>query len=114
MSVRELTEDNWDDVVVASPHPVLVDIWAPWCVPCRRVAPMVEELATEFAERLVVGTLNGDDAPRIMSRHEVLSLPTLLVFVDGEPADLATVVAPGSIVHVIPAVSGGAAMCEGH
>ena len=46
---------------------------------------MVEELATEFAERLVVGTLNGDDAPRIMSRHEVLSLPTLLVFVDGEP-----------------------------
>ena len=83
MSLRELTEANWDEAVLASARPVLVDIWAPWCVPCRKVTPMVEQLASEFGDRLVVGTLNGDEAPRIMSRHEVLSLPTLLVFRGG-------------------------------
>ncbi len=84
MSPVELTEENWPQAVVASPLPVLVDVWAPWCVPCRKVAPMVEQLATEFCDRLVVGTLNGDEAPRLMGRYRVLSLPTLLVLSGGE------------------------------
>lgn len=84
MSLQELTEANWDVEVLASTQTVLVDVWAPWCVPCRKVTPMVEQLAAEFGDRLVAGTLNGDEAPRIMSRHQVLSLPTLLLFRGGE------------------------------
>ena len=90
MSLVELTEVNWPQTVVSNPRPVLVDVWAPWCVPCRKVAPMVEQLAAEFGDRLVVGTLNGDDAPGLMGRYQVLSLPTLLVLSGGE--ELARVV----------------------
>lgn len=87
MSLCELTEETWQQAVLLSSVPVLVDIWAPWCVPCRKVTPMVEQLAREFGGRLVVATLNGDDAPRLMSRYEVLSLPTLLLFSGGEPVE---------------------------
>lgn len=85
MSLQEFTDATWEDTVLSGPVPVLVDIWAPWCIPCKRVTPIVEALADEFGDRLVVGTLNGDEAPRLMSRYEVLSLPTLLVFNEGEP-----------------------------
>jgi thioredoxin 1 len=81
----ELTEGNWDEVVLGASTPILVDCWAPWCIPCRRVTPIVEDLAASFGERLAVGTLNADEAPRITARYEVLSLPTLLLFVGGEP-----------------------------
>ena len=84
MSLVELTEANWQDSVEASPLPVLVDVWAPWCVPCRKVTPLVEQLATEMADRLVVGTLNGDDCGRLMARYQVLSLPTLLLLRGGD------------------------------
>jgi thioredoxin 1 len=82
--IVELTETGWDDDVLGSPTPVLVDVWAPWCIPCKRVTPIIEELAGELGDRLVVGRLNGDDAPRILGRYEVLSLPTLLLFAGGE------------------------------
>jgi thioredoxin len=83
LSLRELSGSDWDEVVQTATLPMLVDIWAPWCVPCRKVTPIVEQLAVEFADRLIVATLNGDDAPGLMSRYEVLSLPTLLLVNDG-------------------------------
>jgi len=83
-AIVELTEDGWDEQVLANPSPVLVDIWAPWCIPCKRVPPILEELSGELGARLVVGKLNGDDAPRVLGRYEVLSLPTLLLFAGGE------------------------------
>lgn len=86
MSPIELTDENWDAEVLASPRPVLVDVWAPWCIPCKKVAPLVEDLADRFAASLRVGKLNADDAPHTVGRYEVLSLPTLLLFVDGEVA----------------------------
>ncbi len=86
MSPVELTDANWDESVIRSPLPVLVDVWAPWCIPCKKVAPLVEDLADRFDGRLAVGKLNADDAPVTVGRYEVLSLPTLLVFVDGEVA----------------------------
>jgi thioredoxin 1 len=81
----ELGEDSWDEVVLGASVPVLVDWWAPWCIPCRRVTPIVRELAADLGDRIVVGTLNADEAPRLAARYEVLSLPTLLLFVRGEP-----------------------------
>lgn len=81
----ELTEANWEEAVLGSPKPVLVDFWAPWCVPCRRVTPIVEEVAERLEGRLVLGTLNADEAPRITGRYGVMSLPTLLLFAGGEP-----------------------------
>ncbi len=84
MGLVELTEANWAEVVVGGKRPVLVDVWAPWCVPCRKVTPLVESLAAELGERLIVGTLNGDEAPGLVARYQVLSLPTLLLFAGGE------------------------------
>lgn len=86
MSPAELTDANWEETVLRSPVPVLVDFWAPWCIPCKRVAPLVEDLADRFEGRLTVGRLNADEAPVTAGRYEVLSLPTLLLFVDGEIA----------------------------
>lgn len=82
-ALREFTEAGWDDSVLGSATPVLVDFWAPWCIPCRKVTPIVENLADELSGRLVVGTINADDAPRVSGRYEVLSLPTLLLFAGG-------------------------------
>lgn len=86
MSPLELTDANWADTVLASALPVLVDVWAPWCIPCKKVAPLVEDVADRYAGSLTVGKLNADDAPVTVARYEILSLPTLLVFADGEVA----------------------------
>jgi thioredoxin 1 len=86
VSPVELTDANWEETALRSPVPVLVDFWAPWCIPCKRVAPLVEDLADRFEGRLTVGKLNADEAPVTVGRYEVLSLPTLLLFVDGEIA----------------------------
>jgi len=86
MSPVELTDENWDAAVLAAALPVLVDVWAPWCIPCKKVAPLVENLADRFEGSLIVGKLNADEAPLTVARYEVLSLPTLLVFSDGEVA----------------------------
>lgn len=82
-----VTDADWDARVLAPGVPVLVDFWAPWCVPCRKVEPMVRDLAERYAGRLAVATLNVDDQPRSAGRYDVLSLPTLILFHDGEPVE---------------------------
>jgi thioredoxin 1 len=86
MSPLEIDDATWEEAVLANPLPVLIDFWAPWCIPCKKVAPLVEDLADRYEGRLAVGKVNADDAPRTVAAYEVLSLPTLLLVVDGEVA----------------------------
>jgi len=80
-----LTSDSFDDFITGSPEPVLVDFWAEWCPPCRMMEPILDQLAGELAGRLRIAKLNSDEHPQISARYGVLGLPTMLLFVDGEP-----------------------------
>jgi thioredoxin len=81
-----LTERNFSEMVAATPL-LLVDFWAPWCGPCRAVAPVLEELARAEAGRLVVAKVNVDEEPTLAQRYGVQAIPTLLFFKDGQIAD---------------------------
>ncbi|MCC6129984.1 MAG: thioredoxin [Acidobacteria bacterium] len=83
-NVVEITESNFDSVVLKSDKPVLVDFWAVWCGPCRQVAPVVEALAGKWAGKVVVGKLNVDDHGAIAERFGIMSIPTLMLFKGGE------------------------------
>ena len=83
-NVRTFTDTNFDDSVMKSSTPVLVDFWAEWCAPCRRLAPTVEALAVELDGRLTVGKLNVDENPSTAERFSVRGIPMLLIFKDGQ------------------------------
>jgi thioredoxin 1 len=83
-AVRSVSEDDFDEIVLQSPIPVLVDFWATWCGPCRMVAPVVEQLAAAHADRLRVVKLDVDEAPVLAQRYGVSSVPFLQVFEGGE------------------------------
>ena len=83
--IVEATEDNFDGALDTG-VPVLVDLWAPWCGPCRTVAPILEQLARERAGRLKVVKVNVDESPRVSARYRVQGIPTLLLFRRGELA----------------------------
>ncbi len=82
-----VTDANFADEVERSPLPVLVDMWAPWCGPCRQVGPVVEQLAAEFAGRMRVAKLNVDENPVTAARFQIQSIPALLVFKGGREVD---------------------------
>jgi len=83
-SLTSLSEETFDEEVGSSDLPLVVDFWAEWCGPCRMVAPVLEALAEENAGKLRIAKLNVDDAPNIARRFEVMSIPTLILFKDGE------------------------------
>jgi len=82
---REVTDSNFDQEVLKAAKPVLVDFWAPWCGPCRMVAPIVEELSDEYDGKVEFVKLNTDDNPNTAVKYGIRSIPTLLVFKDGQP-----------------------------
>ena len=82
-----ITEANFAEVVESSPVPVLVDFWAEWCGPCRMLAPTIEQLASEQDSRARIAKLNIDENPRLASRFNVRSIPTLIIFKDGREVD---------------------------
>jgi thioredoxin 1 len=83
-NVVEITDNNFNDQVLSSQEPVLVDFWAPWCGPCRMIAPLVEELAGENRGSIKVGKVNIDDNPSAAQNYGVSSIPTLMIFKGGE------------------------------
>ena len=83
-NVAEFTDANFESDVLTSESPVLVDFWAPWCGPCKMVAPTIEELATEFEGRVRIGKVNTDENPETATTHQISAIPTVMLFKNGE------------------------------
>ena len=80
-----ISDATFDEEIGASAEPVIVDFWAEWCGPCKMIAPVLDEIATEQAGKVRIAKLNVDDNPDVARRFDVMSIPTLIIFKDGEP-----------------------------
>ena len=85
-NINALSDATFDEVIKSADVPVLVDFWAEWCGPCKMVAPILDEIAQEHGEKVQITKLNVDDNPDVARRFDVMSIPTMIVFKDGEPA----------------------------
>jgi len=101
-NVTHVTDANFEQEVLKSPTPVLIDFWAPWCGPCRAIAPIVDELAGEYAGRLKVVKINTDDCPTIPARYGVRGIPNLVILKGGEVKDQIVGAVPKA--HLVKAV----------
>lgn len=82
----EVNDANWEDEVLNSNVPVLVDFWAPWCMPCKMIEPIVEELSGEYSGKLKVGRLNVDENPSTAAKYGIRNIPTILILKNGDVA----------------------------
>ncbi|GBC91927.1 Thioredoxin 1 [bacterium HR15] len=99
MAAKAVTEHEWEAEVLQSPVPVLVDFWAIWCGPCRLIAPIVEELAVQYAGKLKVLKVDVDKEQNLAIRHGIMSIPTLLLFKNGQVVDQIVGALPKGVIE---------------
>nr|YP_009294458.1 thioredoxin [Asparagopsis taxiformis]AOM65941.1 thioredoxin [Asparagopsis taxiformis] len=87
MSISQVIDSSFNEEVLKSTCPVLVDFWAPWCGPCRMIASVVDEIAAEYSSQLKVVTINTDENPIVATEYGIRSIPTLMIFVEGQKVD---------------------------
>jgi thioredoxin 1 len=95
-NVHDVSDASFEGDILKSAVPVLVDFWAPWCGPCRSVAPIVEDLATQYAGKIKVAKINVDESTDVAMRYQITSIPTFILFKNGEVADRALGALPRS------------------
>ena len=83
-----LTAENFHEIINNSDVPVIVDFWAEWCGPCKVIAPTIEKVSTEYADKLLVGKVDIDDNPTLAEQYQVRSIPTIIIFIDGTPTEM--------------------------
>jgi thioredoxin 1 len=94
--VIEITTDTFQGIVLESEKPVIVDFWAPWCGPCRMIAPLIDELAAEYGGKIKAFKLNTDESPGVATEYGIRSIPTVMIFKDGEKKDVVIGAVPKS------------------
>ncbi|MHC1727871.1 MAG: thioredoxin [Syntrophobacteraceae bacterium] len=106
-NIIEVTDSNFEQEVLQSDLPVLVDFWAPWCGPCRAIAPVVEELSADYGAKLKVAKCNVDDNPKVPGKFGIRAIPTLIIFKGGSVSEQITgAVAKSQITAAIDKVVG--------
>jgi thioredoxin 1 len=101
--ITQVSDDTFENEVLKSPIPVLIDFWAPWCGPCRAIAPIVDQLAGEYAGQLKIVKMNVDDNPRTPARYGVRGIPNLILFKDGQVQQQIVGAVPKA--HLVKAIS---------
>jgi len=86
-NVHQVSDASFEGDILKSDKPVLVDFWAPWCGPCRSVAPIIDELANQYADKIKVAKVNVDDSTDVAMKYQVTSIPTFILFKNGQVAD---------------------------
>ena len=98
-NVQTFTDVNFDQSVLQNGQPVLVDFWAEWCGPCKRLGPTIDQLASEYAGKVSIGKLNVDENPGVSSRYGIMSIPTLLIFCGGQVVDQIVGAQPAQVLR---------------
>lgn len=98
MTIKKITKDNFKEEVLEAKEPVLVDFWAPWCGYCKRLSPVLDQVAGDYEAKMPVGKINIDEEGELTAQFEIETIPTLILFKDGQA--VATVIAPQSRAQV--------------